>query len=263
MKKLVLIIMLSLFYSCAFIVNKVSFFPNKYDIVKEEHLPKHVSLVRYETPDKKTIEALYYKNETNPKVVIYFHGNAGNMYGRMPECQTLFTYGYNVLIVSYRGYSKSDGRPSEKGVYIDAESSVEYLVNIQKYKVEDIYVLGRSLGTAVAVNLCQNKNLKKLILVTPMSSGRELAHAMGVGFLKPFAGNPFDSYSKINTISAEILFIHGSADEVIPYSHGKKLFTHFKGKKKLVTIPMGKHNSLDITDSRLYWGSIEEFLENE
>jgi fermentation-respiration switch protein FrsA (DUF1100 family) len=165
-----------------------------------------------------------------------------------------------VFIVSYRGYSKSEGRPSEKGVYVDAESSLQFLKNHYSYKTEDIYVIGRSLGTAVSVNLCQNKNIKKLILITPMSSGNDLANAMGVGFLKPFAGDPFDSYSKINNISSEILFIHGTADEVIPYSQGKKLFNQFKGNKTFVTIPMGHHNDLEITDSKLYWESIRDFL---
>jgi fermentation-respiration switch protein FrsA (DUF1100 family) len=242
------------------IVNKVSFFPDKRDIVTTEHLPDNVSLVRFKTSDKKTIEALYYKNDLNKKVILYFHGNAGNMYGRMPGCKKLFDSGYNVFIVSYRGFSKSEGRPSEKGVYKDAEAALSYLLNTCRYPVENVYVLGISLGTAVAVNLCQNKNSMKLILVTPMSSGRDLADAMGVGFLKPFTLNPFDSYSKINNISASILFIHGTADDVIPYSQGKKLFDHFSGKKTFVTIPGGHHNDLEIINSKLYWDSIRDFL---
>jgi fermentation-respiration switch protein FrsA (DUF1100 family) len=257
---LVFLIIIPLLHSCAFIVNKVSFFPNRTDIVKQLHLPSHVSLVRFGTLDKKTIEALYYKNDNNHKVILYFHGNTGNIYGRMPECQMLFSSGFNVFIVSYRGYSKSEGRPSEKGVYVDAESSLEFLRNHYNYKTEEVYVLGRSLGTAVAVNLCQKKDIKKLILVTPMSCGNDLANAMGVGFLKPFAGDPFDSYSKINNISSEILIIHGTADEVIPYSQGKKLFNHFTGTKTFVTVLMGHHNDLEITDSKQYWESISNFL---
>jgi fermentation-respiration switch protein FrsA (DUF1100 family) len=247
-------------FSCTLIVNKVSFFPDKRDIVTTEHLPENVSLVQFKTSDKKAIEALYYKNDLNKKVILYFHGNAGNMYGRMPGCQKLFNSGYNVFIVSYRGFSKSDGRPSEKGVYIDAESALTYLNNNCHYAIEDIYVFGRSLGTAVAVNLCQNKNIKKLILVSSMSSGRDLADAMGIGFLKAFTLNPFDSYCKINNISASILFIHGTADDVIPYSQGKKLYDHFRGNKTLVTIPKAHHNDLEVTNSKLYWDSISDFL---
>jgi fermentation-respiration switch protein FrsA (DUF1100 family) len=93
-----------------------------------------------------------------------------------------------------------------------------------------------------------------------MSSGRDLADAMGIGFLKPFTLNSFDSYNKINNISSSILFIHGTADEVIPYSQGKKLYNHFKGNKTIVTIPMAHHNDLEITDSKLYWESIGAFL---
>ncbi len=236
MKNLPFLLLIGLLFilSCTFIVNKASFFPDKKDIVTKEHLPENVSLVRFKTSDNKTIEALYYKNDLNKKVILYFHGNAGNMYSRMPGCKKLFNLGYNVFIVSYRGYSKSDGRPSEKGVYADAESALVYLLNTCNYPIEDVYVFGRSLGTAVAVNLCQNKIIKKLILVTPMSSGRDLADAMGLGFLKPFTLNPFDSYNKINNISSSILFIHGTADEVIPFSQGKKLYNHFKGDKTFV-----------------------------
>jgi fermentation-respiration switch protein FrsA (DUF1100 family) len=156
---------MQLITSCTFIVNKASFFPNRRDIVTTEHLPENVSLIRFKTSDKKIIEALYYYNDLNKKVILYFHGNAGNMYDRMPECKKMFNFGYNVFIVSYRGFSKSEGRPSEKGVYTDAESALAYLLNTCNYPVENVYVLERSLGTAVAVDLCQNKNIKKLVLV--------------------------------------------------------------------------------------------------
>lgn len=173
--------------SCDVIVNKFSFFPDQITVVPEKSLPAHCRKVSIVTTDKIRLDALYFTaRDSSEKVVIYFHGNGGNIYHRMRECERLSAMGLNVLLVSYRGYAESEGSPSEKGVYIDGESAIQYAANELHYTLNNVVVVGRSLGTAVAIEVSQSKRISKLILITPLSSGGDMADVYGYGSLKFF-----------------------------------------------------------------------------
>jgi len=230
-------------------------------VIHEDQLPINCKKINILTSDNIRLDALYFSNNDNSKnVIIYFHGNGGNIYYRIRECEQLSQMGLNVLLVSYRGYAKSEGSPSEKGVYIDGESAVNYATNELKFKLSNVVIFGRSLGTAIAIEVSQFKEISKLILITPLSSGGDVADVNGYGSLRLISGNPFNSIKKINNIRCPILVIHGDKDEVIPYNLGKKIFDTFKGTKILITVKNGDHNNLENVDPKLYWGSIESYL---
>ena len=193
-------------------------------------------------------------------VIIYFHGNAGNLYHRFDHAQQLFEMDQDVLLVSYRGYSKSTGKPSEKGIYLDGESAVNYAIDNLEYNEEETTIFGRSLGTTVAIHIAQYKTFKGLILITPMTTGKEMASAMGLRWFKFVAGNSYNSLEKIKKIKSRILIIHGDRDEIVPYEMGKRLFEKFEGDINMITIKGGGHNNLSEVDPSTYWGEIEEFL---
>jgi fermentation-respiration switch protein FrsA (DUF1100 family) len=256
MKKLIFLIPL-LFCSCENIVNAVSFFPDTKYVIPEEKLPAHISLVTIKTTDGLKIQGLYFHHATKSKdIIVYFHGNAGNMYHRINESNHLFDIGPDVLVVSYRGYAQSEGAPSEKGIYIDAESSLLHATDILNYDLRNIIIYGRSIGTTAAVNVAQGKRIAKLILITPLTSGQKMAEDMGFGSLKSVIGDPFNSLSKINNVLCPLLVIHGTHDEIISYNQGVKLFDAYKGPKTFVAIAEGKHNDLDFVNEKLYWDSI-------
>jgi uncharacterized protein len=253
-----------LLFSCKSVVDNFAFYPNKTSIIKQEDLPEYVKLVEIPTSDNLLIQALYYHNEYlkfEDKLIIYFHGNAENMYSRLKEAQQLFNFGYNVLIISYRGYAKSQGKPTEKGIYIDGESALEYSKNQLGYDLGNIIIYGRSIGTTVAVEISQKKLIEKLILITPLSNGKDFAKSKGLGYLNSMVGNAFDSINKLQNIEVPLLIIHGNRDNVVSIDDGRKLFNSYKHEKIFIEIDGGGHNNLEKINPQLFWGSIESFLE--
>lgn len=243
-------------------LNMMTFYPDKFSELKDEDIPDYVLEKYFLTEDGEKLQTFLFKHPDDIKrpLIIYFHGNAGNLYHRFEYVQTLYEMEQDVLLVSYRGYGKSTGKPNEKGIYKDGEAAVKYAINELGYNEKEIIIIGRSLGTTVAVHIAQNREFKKVILVTPLTSGREMAVAMGLGMVKFIAGRSFNSIDKINNINASILIIHGDKDELIPFAMGKKLLDTFEGTKQLVTIKNGGHNDLQDVDPKLFWGNIEKFI---
>lgn len=244
--------------SCTAVINDLAFFPDKKYTGK---LPANASEVMLETPDGIKLQCLLFAHEVrSEKIVIYFHGNGGNLYHRIREAGKIFDMGPDIVISGYRGYGKSTGEPSEQGIYRDGECLFGYVRDRLGYSPDKIFIYGRSLGTTVAVYVAARYHPRGVILVTPLSSGKDLAGEMMPGCVSFFAGGSFSSISRINEVKCPVLFIHGTADRIVPYSHGLKLFNAFNGKKEMVTIKNGTHNELELTDPELYWGSVKTFL---
>lgn len=243
--------------------DKLTFFPDRTSAIPEKDIPSYATEHWIETSDGETIQSFLFLHDKNKKspLIIYFHGNAGNLYHRFDNAIKLFDMDHDVLLVSYRGYSKSTGKPNEKGIYIDGTSAVNYATQSLGYEEDKISIFGRSLGSAVAIHISQHRNFKNLILITPLTSGKEMASAMGLGFLKFIAGNSYNSLGKINNIHSRVLIIHGDRDEVVPYHMGERLFQAYNGYKQMVTIEGGMHNDLAEVDPMIFWGEIERFIQ--
>ena len=132
---------------------------------------------------------------------------------------------------SYRGYGKSDGEPTEEGVYLDGKAIFQYAVEHLGFPKKNIIIFGRSIGTAVAINTAQHQKICRVILVTPLTSGQDQAKAGGFGAISTLAGNSFDNITKLENIESPLLVIHGTNDRVIPYSMGQAIFDRAKVKK--------------------------------
>lgn len=197
-----------------------------------------------ETEDGETINALYYTGSGHD-LVLYFHGNAGDLSNWQSVARDFVSVGYHFFIIDYRGYGKSTGRISEKGMYADARAAWDYIAREGKFTPEEIIIYGRSIGTGVAVELASSVKAKVLILEAPFSSLKSLA-GQKASWLLPFLTLRFrfDNLSKINRIQSPVLFIHGSDDGLIPVSHSQTLFDAYKGRKNLVIIEGGDHNNL-------------------
>ncbi len=240
----------------------MTFFPDKESEIPVENIPSYVTEKKIKTIDKETIQTFYFHHSDNLEhsLVIYFHGNAGNLYGRFGDANKLYHMNQNVLLVSYRGYAKSTGKPSEKGIYLDGKSALAFAKDSLGYSEEDITIIGRSLGTTVAINTSQGKKLNGVILITPLTSGSEMASAMGMKSLSSVASDSYNSLGKINNLNSPILIIHGTDDDVVPYDMGASLFKEYNGVKNLITIERGGHNNLQSINPKLFWGEIEKFI---
>jgi len=167
---------------------------------------------------------LHEKDLVNKKTIIFFHGNAGNLRNRNYKLNELSKFDVNFLIVAYRGFSGNQGKPSELGLYEDARSTLDWL-KIKGVKEKNLILYGESLGTAVAIETAQNKDLAGIILESPFTSMVELAQkyypVLPVKFLLK---DKYETIKKLPNINSPLLVLHGKLDDIVPFSMGKKLF---------------------------------------
>ena len=190
-----------------------------------------------------------------PLATLFLHGNAGNVTHRGMAIQHIVAAGSSVLMLDYRGYGKSAGRPTESGVYADARAAYRYVAGLG-YRPEQIVIHGESLGTAVAVNLAAESQCAGLILEAPFSAGKDMA-ATVLPFAGPLLFRAFDSVSKIGRVKAPVLVIHGDQDEIIPIALGRKLFAAAPEPKQFWEVKGSGHN--DLAFARGYRERLAEF----
>lgn len=185
------------------------------------------------TKDKVKLHAWFVKANANPKLcrtLIFFHGNAGNIGSRLPNIEILVKQlKTNVLILAYRGYGDSEGKPSEEGLKLDAEATLEHALNDDDIDNERIFVFGRSLGASVGARLASTKSnqLKGIILENGFTSISDMVdHLMPLvarfKFLIQRLFYPTLKYVK--DITCPVLIVRGVKDEIVPSFHGTNLY---------------------------------------
>ena len=213
--------------------------------------------------DNTRIHCFYIKNKNSDQAVLYLHGNAGNAYHRLDDALNLSQTGTNVLLIDYQGFGKSEGSPSEEGIYDDTLTAYKYLIHDKRFDDRNVFLLGRSIGTTAAIHIAQHKQIGGLILVTPLSSGREMADVMDLGFLSWIAGSSFDNVSKAKRITSPVLIIHGDMDRITPIHMGKKVYQALpENIKTFITVPGAGHNDLVHVAGESFWLWIAEFMQN-
>ena len=201
--------------------------------------------INLKSSDGAHLNGLYFKKEISKGVVLYFHGNAGNLQDWGQIADLFIDLDYDVLIMDYRGYGKSKGEKSMEFLYEDAELWYEFAQ--QNYSESKIIVYGRSIGTTFAAYVAAKHEPNKLILEAPFYSMLAIAKSrfsfLPIRYLLDYK---FPTYQFMDDINCPVIFYHGTYDKVIPYDQGKKLYDSFNtDKKELITIPMGGHNNLN------------------
>ncbi len=245
---------------CDAVVNYFAFQPDNLNVLPADQFPDGIEEFAVTTGDHVRIQGLYLPRADSAKVVIYFHGNAGNIYHRIPDLVRLRQSGVSVVGAGYRGYGNSEGTPSEAGIYQDGDAIYRYVTEELGYSEKNIIIFGRSIGTAVALHVAQHKQTGGLILVTPLSSGKAQAEASGLGVIASIAENSFDNLDKIEHIKVPLLVIHGTRDRVIPFSMGKEIFDSASTRKQFIKIEGAGHNDLQDRYGQAYWPPIAEFI---
>jgi len=246
--------------ACGSLTDLLAFHPDDSYILPSEALPPGTDEVFLETEDGIPIQALHLRNPSSDTVTIYFHGNAGNIYHRLDDYRRLRRLGTSVFAVSYRGYAKSRGWPHEAGIYRDGKAALDHVTTVMGIPASRIFVLGRSIGSTVATDLAQDKDIAGLILVSPLSSARDQAEAMGLAFAAPLAGEAFENGEKIKRLKAPLLVIHGTRDRTVPIGMGRKVFDAATGRKFFQEIEGAGHNDLSTRYGDSYWTAIAAFM---
>ncbi|MDA7978629.1 MAG: alpha/beta hydrolase [Pirellulales bacterium] len=188
----------------------------------------------------------WYLHHPAPRAVVLFtHGNAGNITSRIDLLRTLNQqHGLAVMAFDYRGYGRSEGSPDEQGVLNDARAARVWLARRTNVTEREIVLFGRSLGGAVAVDLAARDGASGLILVSTFTSVPAVgSHHMWWLPTNLLMKERFDSLSKIGRYPGPLLYAHGDADELIPISQGRRLFDAATGTKQFITLPGGRHNT--------------------
>ena len=245
------------------IINRAAFDPVTTRADAVQIIPAGVQEIYIESDDRVRLQCFFVPYGASSGLIVYFHGNAGNIFARLPELQNLSKTGISVLGVGYRGYGKSTGKPSEEGIYRDGRAAVKYATENLGYSADKIFLCGRSLGSVVALETARNKNFAGLILVSPLASGADILRAHGYRVAPLLVGDVIDNMKKLAEIVSPVLIIHGDKDEVVPWTMGKKIYLMLSVSKKIVTIRGGAHSDLEFIDHQLYHGAIAQFIREQ
>jgi len=214
-----------------------------------------------QTEDGLRLHAWWVPAEPARGTVLFFHGNAGNISHRLPSLQTFHRLGFNTLIFDYRGYGQSEGRPSERGTYLDAEAAWRHLVQDRGIGPDRVVLFGRSLGGAVAAGLAERHTPAALILESTFTSVPALAAEM-YPFLpvRWLARIRYDTLDRLSRIDAPVLVVHSRGDDLIPFRHGQQLWEAARGPKEFLEIS-GSHNDGFWTSGTRYEQGVGGFLD--
>jgi len=196
----------------------------------------------------------------NPRaIILYCHGNAGNLTDWTDVVRILHDrVGATVMIFDYRGFGKSEGKPSEAGVLADARAARAWLAKRANCSENDIVIMGRSLGGAVAVDLAAADGARGLVLESTFTSMPEVGKTLFPLLpMKLLVRSQFKSIAKIGYYHGPLLESHGTADRLIPFGMGVRLFKAANEPKRFVPIPGGDHNDPQTTE---YYDALVEFL---
>jgi uncharacterized protein len=193
-------------------------------------------------------------------LIVYFHGNGGNLSMWAPIVSDIVRHGYDVIAVDYRGYGVSTGHPTERGLRRDADALVEYAARIGAAPRPTVY-WGRSLGTALAAYASTRRRPDRLILEAGFPDAAALVRSSPpLALLSLFSSYRFPTAQHANAGGAPVLVIHGTADSVVPFALGRALYDRITGEKTFVEVSGGDHNDARPADERTYWHAIDAFI---
>jgi fermentation-respiration switch protein FrsA (DUF1100 family) len=214
----------------------------------------------YCTPQKK--RAGEFVPVPSDMVLLWFHGNAGNISHRIDMICGLMELPVQVFIVDYRGYGRSEGSPSERGLYLDARGAWDYLTLERKIPASRIVVLGKSLGSAPAVDLASKVEPAGLIVQSGFTSAPDMAATILPFLPSALLRTKMDSINKIANVACPKLFIHSPVDEVVPYKLGRRLFDAAPAPKQFYEVARASHNETYIVGGKAYFQALRAFIDS-
>lgn len=212
------------------------------------------------TSDGLILHGWYIPARGSDKVLLFFHGNAGNISHRSDSIALFHRLGLNVFIFDYRGYGRSEGAPSEAGLYRDARAAWTYLIQDRGFAGKDVILFGRSLGGAVATRLASEVQPGGLILESTFSSARDMAEVvLPVLSRLVFLRFGFNTAARIKKVHSPVLVLHSPDDEIIPYRQGEKVFAAANEPRFFFQMT-GDHNSGFLESQPAYGQALGSFV---
>ncbi len=216
--------------------------------------------VTIETADHVRLHGWYIPGDSD-RVLLFFHGNAGNISHRLESIRQFLELGLSVLIIDYRGYGQSEGRTTEQGIYRDAEAAWRYLTETNGIPAGRIIVFGRSMGASAAAYLAARHRPAALIVESSFTSVPDIAREyypwLPVHWLSRLRHSAVEFVAKSKS---PVLVIHSRDDEIVPLHHGEAIFAAAGEPKAFVEI-RGTHNDAFLRDEQNYLAGLRSFLD--
>jgi pimeloyl-ACP methyl ester carboxylesterase len=240
--------------------NRMVYSPSK----KILQVPSDIKLpfreVEFQTDDGLKLYGWVVGEKEFKDVVLFFHGNAGNISYNLNFLTIFFRLGLRTFIFDYRGYGQSQGTPSEEGTYLDAEAAWNYLIKTEHIRRDRVIFYGHSLGGAVAAYLAAKVKPRALILEATFTSAPDLGMSMFPFFpVRMLCRYQYNTKALLPGITIPVLVIHSPNDEMIPFRHGEALYKATNEPKQFLKI-FGSHNDGFIDCAELYIAGLRSFL---
>ena len=212
-----------------------------------------------ETADGVTLHGWFIVGQSS-RVLLFFHGNAGNISHRLDSIRLFRKLGLSVLIIDYRGYGQSGGKITEGGIYRDADAAWRYLLEDRGLSASDIILFGRSLGASVAARLAAQHRPLALIVESSFTSipdiAQELYPWLPARWMSRYSHATRDY---VRDVYSPLLVVHSRDDDIIPFHHGETIFASANKPRTLLAL-RGTHNDAFLRDESTYIEGLRTFL---
>jgi len=216
--------------------------------------------IAFITSDGLQLNGWFIANDNSNKVLLFSHGNAGNISDRIDILNILSKLDLNIMIYDYRGYGNNPGIPTEEGTYQDARAAWEYLIN-KGFQSDQIIIYGRSLGGAVAAKIAAEVNPAGLIIDSSFISLTKLATDLYAWLpVRYLLKHKYQTIKHLKTVKSPVMIIHGKNDQMIPIEHSQVLFENTASNQKIFLKLQGGHNDSYIVDREKYLEGLNEFI---
>lgn len=216
--------------------------------------------VSISTSDGKVLHAWWLPHPHPRAALLFSHGNAGNISHRLESLRLFHDLGFEVLIYDYRGYGQSTGSPGEAGLYLDGKAALRWLVDTEDIALTDVVVFGRSMGAAVAARLASENPVAALILESGFTSVPDMAQELYWWLpARWMARIRLPTQEFLSDSRQPTLVVHSRDDEIVPFSHGQRLYEAAPEPKQLLVLA-GSHNAGFLDSRAVYTAGLDSFL---
>lgn len=238
---------------------RLIFFPTRGHLAKPADYGLRADELRVTASDGTELHGWWIQG-SSARVLVWYHGNAGNIVDRLDNAR-LFVQrlGVDIVLVDYRGYGLSQGKPDERGLYLDGAAIYDTVV-ARGVRPEDIVLFGRSLGGAVAVDVALRRPAGALVLESAFRSVPALAREHYWFVPSALIRTKLDTESRIHRVQLPKLFLYSDRDEIVPLDHGLTLFARAKDPKRFHVIEGAGHNNTYLVGGEPYLAMWEAFL---
>jgi fermentation-respiration switch protein FrsA (DUF1100 family) len=244
-----------------FTQSRLIYFPTREIVSSPDQIGLSYKSVSFKAPDGVRLSGWFIPADSPRGVVIFCHGNAGNISHRLESIEIFHRLRLSTFIFDYRGYGMSEGTPSEQGSYLDMKGAWNYLIEHEGLAPSDIILIGRSLGGAVAAWLARQHTPKALIIESTFTSAPDLAGELYFYLpVKLLCRYKYNALAAIREVRCPVLIVHSQEDEIVPFRHGRILFDAANEPKTFLEIS-GSHNEGFITSSDVYINGLKTFLD--